>query len=105
MVAHQLLGDEALYSAGGRCGTSFRLAYVNAYDDRSDGVDQPHFGRRGSRCRRLRIPPVEHLAQAPNGVLYRRFALALKALVHLENSSTAWTEFGAYASAGQHHAQ
>jgi hypothetical protein len=42
-AAHQLLGDEALYSAGGRCGTSFRLAYVNAYDDTSEGVDQPHF--------------------------------------------------------------
>ncbi|MGW2613037.1 hypothetical protein ACWC4A_53665 [Streptomyces mirabilis] len=42
-TAHQVLGDEALYSASGRCGTSFRLAYVNAYDNTGDGVDQPHF--------------------------------------------------------------
>ncbi|MFD9285696.1 hypothetical protein ACFWD7_52525 [Streptomyces mirabilis] len=42
-AAHQLLGDETLYSAGGRCGTSFRLTYVNAYDVTSEGVDQPHF--------------------------------------------------------------
>ncbi|MFI9809991.1 hypothetical protein ACIHEJ_37800 [Streptomyces sp. NPDC052301] len=40
---HQVLGDEALYSDGGRCGQSFRLAYVNAYDNTSDGADQPHF--------------------------------------------------------------
>lgn len=32
-------------------------------------------------------------------------ALALHGLVHLKNSSTAWTEFVAYASAGQHRAQ
>ncbi|MFF7884098.1 hypothetical protein ACH40F_20530 [Streptomyces sp. NPDC020794] len=56
-AAHQLLADEALYSADGRCGTSFRLA------------------------------------------------LALRSLVHLKNSSTAWTECVAYVSAGQHHAQ
>ncbi|MGW3099677.1 hypothetical protein ACWDCC_40265 [Streptomyces sp. NPDC001102] len=43
VAAHQLLGGEALYSAGGRCGSSLRLVYVNAYDDTSDGVDQPHF--------------------------------------------------------------
>ena len=39
VAAHQLLGDEALYSAGGRCGSSLRLAY----DDTNDGADQPHF--------------------------------------------------------------
>ncbi|WP_371641698.1 hypothetical protein [Streptomyces mirabilis] len=39
------------------------------------------------------------------GRMYRRFALALQALVHLKTSSTAWTEFVAYASAGQYRAQ
>ncbi|MCI3277019.1 hypothetical protein [Streptomyces cylindrosporus] len=43
VAAHQLLGDEALYSDGGRCGPTFRLAYVNAYDNTSDGADQPTF--------------------------------------------------------------
>ncbi|MER7178537.1 hypothetical protein ABT404_03440 [Streptomyces hyaluromycini] len=43
VAAHQLLGDEGLYGDTGRCGTKFRLAYVNAYDSTSDGADQPHF--------------------------------------------------------------
>lgn len=39
------------------------------------------------------------------GRMYRCFALALHGLVHLKSSSTAWTEFVEYASAGQHRAQ
>ncbi|MFD0068760.1 hypothetical protein, partial [Streptomyces sp. NPDC127574] len=43
VAPHQTLGDEALYSSGGHCGPTFRLAYVNAYDNTSDGADRPHF--------------------------------------------------------------
>ncbi|MFF9607819.1 hypothetical protein ACF1GY_37140 [Streptomyces sp. NPDC014684] len=43
VTPHQVLGDEALYGDTGRCGPKFRLAYVNAYDNTSDGADQPHF--------------------------------------------------------------
>ncbi|MFJ2610046.1 hypothetical protein ACIO13_34550 [Streptomyces sp. NPDC087425] len=43
VAAHQLLGDEALYSAGGECGPRIRLAYINAYDNTSEGADEPHF--------------------------------------------------------------
>lgn len=43
VAPHQTLGDEALYASRGHCGPSFRLAYVNAYDNTKDGADQPNF--------------------------------------------------------------
>ncbi|AVH57511.1 MULTISPECIES: hypothetical protein [Streptomyces] len=38
VTAHQLLGDEALYSASGKCRPKFRLVYINAYDNTSAGA-------------------------------------------------------------------
>ncbi|WP_406117613.1 hypothetical protein [Streptomyces sp. NBC_00989] len=43
VAAHQLLGDEGLYGDTGRCGPTFRLAYINAYDSTGDGAGRPHF--------------------------------------------------------------
>ncbi|MFF9378179.1 hypothetical protein ACF1BB_27085 [Streptomyces griseoluteus] len=42
-AAHQALGEQRLFSFVGRCGSSARLAYVNAYDNTGDGNSQPDF--------------------------------------------------------------
>ncbi|MFF7966785.1 hypothetical protein ACFZC3_15635 [Streptomyces sp. NPDC007903] len=41
-AAHQILGDERLFDTLGRCGTTARLAYVNAYDNSGEDA-QPAF--------------------------------------------------------------
>ncbi|MFC9529015.1 hypothetical protein ACFT38_00435 [Streptomyces sp. NPDC056975] len=43
LSAHQVLGDQELYSAGGKCGPTMRLAFIKAYDSTGDGADQPTF--------------------------------------------------------------
>ncbi|MFE7234661.1 hypothetical protein ACWCRF_27695 [Streptomyces sp. NPDC002405] len=40
---HQVIGDEALHSAGGVCRPKYKFAFINAYDNSGEGADQPHF--------------------------------------------------------------